>query len=249
MMKPFKHYVPVNLELTDLKGKFDWAEASQDRVKEISLEGKKLATHLLSEEYMKDLYDELFLTYLGKVVNNFVVTSPTWKENLDQYLDHGFKLTQVAYCRATKCFVNVRDGAFKSFSHVSKALPSKGLDAESLNVKDNENKNNLRPLTSTSDSLVSVDTADVMGEETKTTPEGHVEEDDDDAIDEEALPERQSVRSNGFADDSTLSVIDTSASFNEEGDLELSSSNAQKKLKRVRVSFDVIGSISLTSQT
>jgi Glycosyl transferase family 90 len=249
MMKPFKHYVPVNLELTDLKGKFDWAEASQDRIQEIALEGKMLAKHLLSEEYMAKLYDDLFLDFLGKVVNNYVVTSPTWKENLDQYKDHGFKLTEVAYCRATKCFVNVRDGAFKSFPHVFKkavSLQANGFDTESLNANSNENKMNLRPLASTSDSpetsnknsFVSVAATNMMIEEAKSPAEGIVEEDDDDAIDEDSLAEGESLTSNGSDEDKSFSIVDTSESapFNDRGDIQFSNSNTEEKLQRSRVS-------------
>ena len=116
-MKPFQHYVPVRLDLADLKARYDWAEASQDRAQEISAKGKELAKHIFSPAYMASLYDDLFVDYAGKVVESYVASNATWDESHQRYIEHGFELTKVAYCRVEKCFTNVRDDVYRAFPH------------------------------------------------------------------------------------------------------------------------------------
>ena len=117
LMKPFQHYIPINLDLADLRGKYDWAEKSEGRAQEIADEGTELAKYIFSEEYMTKIYQELFVDYMGKVVESYIPSNSTWQENYQRYVDHGFTLTQVAFCRATRCFTNVRDDTYRSFPH------------------------------------------------------------------------------------------------------------------------------------
>eukprot|EP00545_Synedropsis_sp_CCMP1620_P013215 CAMPEP_0119006540 /NCGR_PEP_ID=MMETSP1176-20130426/2346_1 /TAXON_ID=265551 /ORGANISM="Synedropsis recta cf, Strain CCMP1620" /LENGTH=1101 /DNA_ID=CAMNT_0006958457 /DNA_START=62 /DNA_END=3368 /DNA_ORIENTATION=- len=117
-MKPFQHYIPINLDLSDLKAKYEWAEASPDRAQQIAEEGQKLAQNLFTNEYMTELYQDLFVDYMGKVVHSFQPSNATWAQARQRYADKGFALTEVAYCRSTRCFTNVRDDVYRSFPHV-----------------------------------------------------------------------------------------------------------------------------------
>ena len=137
LMKPYQHYVPIRLDLADLRGKFEWAEANQARAKEISAAGKEFSKFLFSEGYMTSIYNELFVDYLGTVVESYISHDSTWKESSQRYADNGFKLTQVAFCRATRCFTNVRDDVERAFPHVAQGT---GLSHPAPLVIDLNNK-------------------------------------------------------------------------------------------------------------
>jgi hypothetical protein len=128
-MKPYEHYIPVHLDLVDLKAKYEWAEATQERAQEISAEGGELVKYLFSHEYMEKLYDDLFLHYLGKIVKSFNSSNATWKESYERYVERGFNLTLVSSCRGMDCVTDVRDNVHKVVPHFSPILESSELQS------------------------------------------------------------------------------------------------------------------------
>lgn len=115
-MLPWKHYIPVQTDLSDLKQKFDWAEANPEGAMLIAAEGTRFAEYLTSPKYMNKVYRELFTTYLGKVVNAYQPTEGmTWTQSLQQYVDSGHEVIQLSTCDDTHCETEGADGVIKKF--------------------------------------------------------------------------------------------------------------------------------------
>lgn len=102
-MEPWEHYVPIAWHLGDLREKFDWAEKHQDEAKRIADNASKLFDRLMSKGYMEKLYQELFVDYLGAVVDAFVPFPASWEEARRKYENDGFVLRQVGICDSSSC--------------------------------------------------------------------------------------------------------------------------------------------------
>ena len=83
-MVPWKHYVPVKMDLSDLKEKFDWAEANPKKAQEIAQAGTELAQHLASDEYLAEIWDLNFHRRLDAVVKAYL---PGEGETIESILD------------------------------------------------------------------------------------------------------------------------------------------------------------------
>lgn len=102
-LQAFKNYIPVEWSLGDLEARFKWAEQHPSKAKEISEEASKLHSFLMSTEYMDQVYEELFVNYLGQVVQKYETTFDSWKSMKQLYQEHGFKLQQVSVCNDGNC--------------------------------------------------------------------------------------------------------------------------------------------------
>lgn len=140
-MEEYKHYIPINTDLTDLKAKLQWAAKSDKKAKKISKAATNLATYLFSEKYMKKVHNDLFVTYLGKVVDSYIHNDMPWAESVIRYKNNGFALTEVAYCRSSRCYTNVRDDIYRTFSHNVAPASLPAAAPESLPATENESKN------------------------------------------------------------------------------------------------------------
>ena len=124
-MMPWKHYLPVNWDLTDLRAKYDWAEANLDKISEISREATKLSDYLLSTEYMEKTYQDLFVDHLAKVVKAYRnQLPPTWEDSMYRYKKMGFELQVLATCDDVHCTVRAERGesatSLRMLRHVPK---------------------------------------------------------------------------------------------------------------------------------
>ena len=102
-MKPWEHYVPVAWHLGDLRAKVDWAETHQDEAERIADNASKLFDRLMSKLYMEKVYQELFVDYLGAVVDAFVPSPASWEAARQKYENDGFALRQVGICDSSSC--------------------------------------------------------------------------------------------------------------------------------------------------
>ena len=102
-LKPWVHYVPVAWHLADLREKFDWAEKNQEKAKQIADNASKFYDYMMSEKYMQRVYRELFVDYLGKVLEAFVPSTRSWDDAKRKYEQDGFTLRQVSVCDNTSC--------------------------------------------------------------------------------------------------------------------------------------------------
>ena len=83
-IKPWVHYIPVEWDLTDLKQKYEWAEAHPEECQAISKRATDFFLDFRSRENVQDMYHRLFHTYLGKVVEAYV---PAENESVQDILD------------------------------------------------------------------------------------------------------------------------------------------------------------------
>jgi hypothetical protein len=123
-MVAWKHYLPVNWDLTDLRAKYDWAEANIDKISEISREATKLSNYLLSIEYMQKTYQDLFVDYLAKVVRAYCVQHPSWESAMHRYKKMGFDLEPLATCDALHCTVRAERIESASSSRTLRHVPT-----------------------------------------------------------------------------------------------------------------------------
>ena len=97
LMVPWKHYVPVQCDLGDLRSKWISAQKFPEQMKQISKDASKLADYLLSKEYMDKVYQELFADYLGKLVHSYH-PSGSWENAKSKYKEHGYELFSIGVC-------------------------------------------------------------------------------------------------------------------------------------------------------
>jgi len=103
LMKPWKHFIPVTWNLTSLRAVYDFAQMHQEQARKIAEEATKLGEYLLSEEYMKKLYQELYVDYLGEVVRAFDTENMSWEDMLELYNTTNVELYETAKCNVTWC--------------------------------------------------------------------------------------------------------------------------------------------------
>ncbi|KAL3809515.1 hypothetical protein ACHAXA_001246 [Cyclostephanos tholiformis] len=72
---PWVHYVPVNEDLSDLKEKYDWAEANSDEARQISDAGTKYVQNRSEPEVMRQSYERYFIHSLRNVLAAYVPMS------------------------------------------------------------------------------------------------------------------------------------------------------------------------------
>jgi hypothetical protein len=102
-MKRWIHYVPVHWSLADLYDKFVWAQDHPSVAKLIAEAASELFSYLMGDQYMKKIYNELFVEYLGELLDAHVVSSRSWEKEMEYYHDNGFKLLRVAACDYDFC--------------------------------------------------------------------------------------------------------------------------------------------------
>jgi len=115
LMRPWIHYIPVSTHLDDLRSKYEWAEDHPSDARRISEEASKLAEYILSEEYMKKVYDDLFVNYLGKVVDAYQPEGKSWDDILAQYKKQGVKVYEISECLTQTCRTEWKEGTFIDF--------------------------------------------------------------------------------------------------------------------------------------
>ena len=102
-MKHWEHYIPVHWSLVDLREKFDWAQQNQAEAHRIAEAGSKLYDEFMDEPYMARVYSDLFVDYLGKIVDAYVPSALPWSQAMWEYRNRGFVLDRVAACDDYDC--------------------------------------------------------------------------------------------------------------------------------------------------
>lgn len=103
-MKPYVHYIPVKQDLSDLKQRFDWAESNPKEAQAIAKAGTELALRLGSDEYIRELYDELFVQHVGKVIDSYQAQEGETVESiLAAYEEAGVPMKEYGECDASEC--------------------------------------------------------------------------------------------------------------------------------------------------
>jgi len=129
LMVPWKHYVPVRLDLKDLHAKYLIAEKDPIFMEKIAGRATKLAKYIMSKEYMDKIYQELFVDFLGKLVNMYQPTG-SWEDMEKNYASNGYEMFTIATCdNDVACTVYCRKDEPRSSKMINlKKVPSdKGI--------------------------------------------------------------------------------------------------------------------------
>jgi hypothetical protein len=108
MIVPWKHYIPIHWDLTDLRAKYDWAQApvNAHRIRQMSQEATELANYLVSPRYMQQVYETYFIQKIPPIVEAYQEeTFHSWEMILQQYRQSGFALQRLAICKKNHCKV------------------------------------------------------------------------------------------------------------------------------------------------
>ena len=103
LVAPWVHYVPVALDLSDLRQKYDWAESHPQQAQAIAEEGTKFARWLGSREGMEYAYDQFVVEPLRNVIGAHKTVSKA--EGLKAMREMGFEggfNTVITRCTGTK---------------------------------------------------------------------------------------------------------------------------------------------------
>eukprot|EP00545_Synedropsis_sp_CCMP1620_P011440 CAMPEP_0119013432 /NCGR_PEP_ID=MMETSP1176-20130426/8444_1 /TAXON_ID=265551 /ORGANISM="Synedropsis recta cf, Strain CCMP1620" /LENGTH=640 /DNA_ID=CAMNT_0006966523 /DNA_START=276 /DNA_END=2195 /DNA_ORIENTATION=- len=120
MMIPWKHYIPIKWDLSDLWASFNGAQEHQQQMQDISAEATKLAEYMLSPEYMEKVYQELFVDYLGKLVNAYEAPEgATWSDIAAKYKSNGFNVYNIGNCQKNICKVQCRKGIKENLLYIN----------------------------------------------------------------------------------------------------------------------------------
>ena len=102
-LKPWYHYVPVRTDLSDLKDRFEWAEANPEQAQQIAQRGSNFSTYFFSNEKMRYEYEQL-CEKLGKVVDSYK-SMESVESILDTY--KWGKVTAIQHSTCTKDYCDI----------------------------------------------------------------------------------------------------------------------------------------------
>lgn len=135
MIEPWKHYIPVEWDLSNLQSAYSVAQNNPDRAYAVSQEATKLANYLLSPDYMAQVYQELFVDYLGKLVHNYEPPQESgggWEEMAKKYKKKGFNVFEIGVCQGKKCSLECRPGEKSDVLVINSDAPKRGAGAAAL---------------------------------------------------------------------------------------------------------------------
>jgi len=128
---PWTHYIPIQTDISDLREKFEWANANPSDARLIALQGQAFAKGLLSTEYMANLYQDLFVDYLGSVVNAYQSPSelPSFPPDL---IVHPVSSCYDGSCRTEVADQDVRNARYRRMNTVLGVPGGAGAAASSI---------------------------------------------------------------------------------------------------------------------
>lgn len=82
MMKPWEHYVPISSDLSDLKERYEWAEAHPEKAQKIAQSATALVKSLGAKEGFEAMYSKFYEEPLCKVVSAYkpLDDNMSWRE-------------------------------------------------------------------------------------------------------------------------------------------------------------------------
>jgi Glycosyl transferase family 90 len=117
-MIPWKHYLPIHRDLSNLRDMYEWAEANPEGAKLIAHEATRFAEYIISPRYMSKIYRELFVDYLGKVIRAYRPLSgknamEQWHQLEKHYKDTGHTIIPLSSCDDSHCTTDGGGGIIK----------------------------------------------------------------------------------------------------------------------------------------
>lgn len=85
-LKPWVHYIPIDMTLENLHKQFLWAEDNPEEAKMIARQGQEFVKNMRTKEWMDEVYDRYFVRQLGEIVDAYQPSKEGEKENVDTIL-------------------------------------------------------------------------------------------------------------------------------------------------------------------
>lgn len=100
---PWHHFVPVRTDLSNLKERFDWAEAHPDEARAISQNGTEFVKRLFSNKWMKQEYERHFggPSLMGTLADSY--ESSNENESVDSVMSEYENVYNIRYARLATC--------------------------------------------------------------------------------------------------------------------------------------------------
>ena len=128
-MKPWIHYIPVKVDLSDLKEKYDWAEAHPQAAEMIASQGSELMRYLGTSQGFGEMYQDVFVDQVRQVIEAYQPVSRSHPgSSLEDILEsHEGLEVKVVCTTGHDCVEESKDGRSKALipidypPHVEKA--------------------------------------------------------------------------------------------------------------------------------
>ena len=95
-------------------------------MRQISAEGTRLAEYMMTADYMEEVYQELFVNYLGKLVRSYQppTDGSSWTDMQARYKEKGFDMYSIAVCKEKVCSVQCRKGTMEQVLFINRDKPA-----------------------------------------------------------------------------------------------------------------------------
>lgn len=109
LMVPWRHYVPVNHDLADLRSKFDWAESRPGEARKIAESATQFMRYLGTPEGFGRMFEASFVDPIRRAIDAYQPVSAThpggatWREVLSS-LEDGDRFVPVMECTGVTCW-------------------------------------------------------------------------------------------------------------------------------------------------
>ena len=99
-IQPWVHYVPLNMDLADLREKYEWAESNPREAEKIAKAGQDYVAKMRSREWIQSTYNRYFANQLGAVVDAYEAGA---EETLESTMDNFRDLELYLVCTRRGC--------------------------------------------------------------------------------------------------------------------------------------------------
>jgi len=104
LLTPWKHFIPVMEDLSDLKEKFDWAENHPEEAKSIADAATTFVRHLGKKDGFKKMFEEVFVEPMKRVFEAYQPVSTVHPEMTSwrEYMATDDRFVQIFECKGIK---------------------------------------------------------------------------------------------------------------------------------------------------
>lgn len=83
---PLEHYIPVELDLSDLRERYEWAEAHPRKARRIADAGRDFVARMRSDAWLERTYKRYFDAELGAIVDAYrAAEDETFEASIENY--------------------------------------------------------------------------------------------------------------------------------------------------------------------
>ena len=98
LLVPWRHYIPVSEDLSDLKSKYDWAESHPNEAKRIADASTQFMRELGTVEGFGRMFEEDFVVPLREVIDAYVPLSSTYTDMISWMNTNHARIIPVVTC-------------------------------------------------------------------------------------------------------------------------------------------------------